>query len=153
MNETIEEREIREAVEQRKQRARDIGIVDQVFRLYQEHLRYEKSKEICVNGRLYSVSFSEQMTSVPGEYWSTGSLSVKSDGALLLEIKCMEEDDKYMGFVWKAFDVGAFLEGPWVDDISQFAVQVFQRKEQDTAKHEGERRKRETEELKIKFGL
>jgi hypothetical protein len=183
VKETSEEKQIREAVEQRKRRARELGIVDQVFRLYQEHLKYLRSDfghdlncmpksvtsvsrcsrnggsgstevvDISFGNETYSFSFSERLTPVPGEYWSTGSIEVKKDGVLLLEVQCMQNDDRYLGFTWEVSDVGAFIEGPWVADISRFAQQVFGRKSQQLADWNRGRKNTELEELKKKFGL
>jgi hypothetical protein len=115
--------------------------------LYREHLRYLKdgseregripksvkvSKrsrpegvDIVIEDKSYALSFSQRPTYAPDNHDLYGNLELKQDEALLLQLKCLGVDERYGGTKWSVIDIGAFLEGPCVDEINRFAHQVF----------------------------
>jgi hypothetical protein len=179
-----EEDQMRAEIEKRKQRARDLKIVDNVFKLYQEHLRHlnsdfdhdknsmpssvtrvvassrrsrgdsVKKTEIVLAEKTYTFSFTESSMVMPdNEVWTSGQLAIESEGMQMLELRCSAEDERYVGRTWHVSDVTAFIEGAWVEEINRFAQQVFSLAGQRAAKFEDERKRKELEELKRKFGL
>jgi hypothetical protein len=171
------EKEIMAAVEERKKRARELGIADNVFKLYQDHLRnlgekfaqepeflpasvtkYSTTTDNRVEFNLgedrFTFSFERRFNFAPdSDDYSFGTLRLQSGERLLLELECLGEYKEYLGTVWKVRDITAFIEGPWVAEINHLAQQVFSLAEQRSAEYKRSLAQLKVEELKAKFGL
>jgi hypothetical protein len=174
-----EEARIKEAIEERKKRARSVGIVDNVFKLYRQHLRdlredydlhsmpksvtnisYTPSKfmspetvAVTRDEVVYTFSWGEHDSIAPGSHDKYGTLDLAKDGTLLLQLQCHGEYHDYTGVEWKVYDIGAFLEGPWVEDINKFYRQASSLQGQRMAEAHKNNKRDETEDIKKKFGL
>lgn len=184
-----DENSIDAEIAKRKQRARDLKIVDNVFKLYQEQLRYltgdfaggENSRDqkrlpgtvsgvskhssregidkvqtfdISLGEYGYSFFFKEHDTEMPdGKVITFGRLGIQSKETLVLEIKCICQEEKYGGTKWAVSDISAFIEGQWVEIVNEFAEQTFSLVAERVAKAQEERRLKELEEQRKKFGL
>jgi hypothetical protein len=172
---------IKAEVEKRRERAQQLGLVNLVFSLYRDHLRFFKedfkhedgivpqsvTKIVPSNSRdgtdrtevffgesSFVFVFHERTTCMPdGEYWTTGTIEIKQNEQLLFALYCTSTEDRYMGREWKPFRVEAFLEGPWVDEIKRFAAEVQDLREKRNKTFADKRKQQELDELKKKFGL
>lgn len=177
-----EEKSIKAAVEERKQRARSLGIVDTIFKLFiglvqflgrnpdrdvallPEGTTATRTKSgpgsletITVNapGQVYTFSWEEEPPIyVPGKQYASLRLSVGKQP--VLEISC-ERKEWALGWgdweISKYADVRAFREGSWVEGISRFASQVDSIDARRKAEAARQATLRETEDLKKRFGL
>jgi hypothetical protein len=169
------DKQMLQAVEERKQRARDLKVVDNLFTLYQDHLKSLKDgseheehipKKVAVtvcsqpkaiyfalSDKPYEVSYSEYRSWAPDSDDSYGTLSLKHDGKLVLELKCLGERDSSFYMTWRVLDVEAFIEGDWVEEFNRFARQVFGFSAQRRAEENKVYAQKQAEDLKRKFGL
>ena len=85
-------------------------------------------------------------------------LRLRGDGKLLLELECSRTTPIFgreyiYGRDLRVDEVLAFVEGPWVQEINDFAGKVFYAEDMQTAKMREEQKQRELQEMKKRFGL
>jgi hypothetical protein len=120
-----------------------------------------KSVEIFFEERSYK--FSSSITAWPdltleGGEKITSKLRLRSDRKLLLELECSRTTPIFgreyiCGRELRVDEVLAFVEGPWVQEINDFAGQVFNAEDQQKAKMREEQEQRQLQETKKRFGL
>jgi hypothetical protein len=175
-----EEERIRSAVEERKQRAKELGIVATVFELFDKSLRHfssspdspylpagakvvrtEKSKDLeTLTLHWEDKQFTFLWFSRPSECFNDGRwvgiLSLNVAGEKVLEFYCVCIPDEDGIAVWKvpnSSDVDAFIEGSWVEEITRFASAVKKIEEQLFAKYREEDKAKELDERKKRFRI
>lgn len=120
-----------------------------------------KSVEIFFEERSYK--FSSSITAWPDLTFEGGEtiwskLRLRSDGKLLLELECSRTTPTFgreyiYGRDLRVDEVLAFVEGPWVQEINDFASKVFYAEDMQKAKMREEQRQCELQEMKKRFGL
>jgi hypothetical protein len=160
---------VRAEAEQRKQRARQLGLPELTTRFYRDLARFypawrdnnpamvpqmitdirEVSKdtvEFQDRDHRYSLAWKEWSGSYPdGDVFFSGALSLLVDENRVLEIHL--DGDEYSQ--WLPKDVHAFIEGPWVSSFKAVVAEGERLRQQS----EEERRQREAEELRSRFGI
>jgi hypothetical protein len=172
---------IKQAIEERKARAKSLGIVDAVFKLYREHFRFLKDQfdyerdslptsltkvssaggssggpqmvTLTINDIMNSFDWNERDRYVPGGDNKFGTLDFRRGNEVLLQLKCTGDYKEYIGIEWSVYDVGAFLEGPWVEEINKLWRQVSNIQAKKAAEARKTRENDELQDLKKKFGL
>lgn len=177
-----EETRILAEVERRRQRAKELGLLD-LMRLFLDHLTYLKKGQnpeilpksvtnvdvddlrvssdsdvkmrgISFGDRSYLFIFRENNDLDPGgEPYTTGHLLLVKDGQTVFDLYCLGEHKEWIGMVWKPFRVEAFIEGIWVQEIKLFSQEVLALAEQRRTQSQEETKIRQLEDLKKKFGL
>lgn len=120
-----------------------------------------KSVEIVFEERSYK--FSSSITAWPDMTFEGGEtirsqLCLRSGVDLLLELGCSRTTATFgreyiYGKDLRVVEVLAFVEGPWVEEINNFASEVFSAVDQQEARMRGEQKQREVQEMKKRFGL
>ena len=120
-----------------------------------------KSVEIFFEERSYK--FSSSITAWPDLTFEGGEtirsiLRLRSDRKLLLELECSRTTPIFgreyiYGRELRVDEVLAFVEGPWVQEINDFAGQVFNAEDLQKTKMREEQKQRELQEMKKRFGL
>jgi len=176
-----EEERILAEVQRRRDRAKELGLFD-LLTLFRDHLEFLEGgpnparlpqsvtdvkiletrssvdsahgREIFFGDRSYLFAFKEKYGTDPsGNLDLTGHLILIREGQTLLDLYCLGEVDQWIGTVWRAYRVEAFIEGDWVQEITLFTAQVLALAEQRRRRGAEEAKKKELEQLKIKFGL
>ncbi len=175
-----EEEKIRAAVKERKQRAKELGIVATVFELFDKNLRHfssnpdspylpegakvvrdEKSKDLETfilhweDKQFTFLWFSRRSECFDDGRW-VGILSLRVAGEKVLEFDCVCKPDKDGTAEWKvsnSSDVEAFIEGSWVEEITRFASTVKKIEEQIIAEFNEAEKVKELSDLKKRFGV
>lgn len=138
---------IKQEVEKKKQRAKELGLPDLISELYMDHIRYfpswiKNNKEYvpnmvknCVeadnneiilelNDKKYSFRFEEKTFDTPDGEWHThGKLELFMHDDKCFAISLAQESNKYYSS-WKAFDVNAFKEKEWINDFKALKKQI-----------------------------
>ena len=162
--------EILRKVEERKDRARELGVDKLICELYfdhglrhytagmhHEHQRYkiisrakqlnDDSLQVTINDRDYVLTYTDKWSASVPEFHS-GQLELFLGDKTLLALAISAEIDEY-GTEHKPFDINAFLEGDWIQDFQQLKLQVLEKE----ARWERERKEKKAKELKDRFGL
>jgi hypothetical protein len=166
--------EIYSKAEERRARAKELGLPELMAKLVPDirHwpswiedrlwrprlLRVVRSAEniddhvrLDVDGDLVELSFKDRCFTTPdGEYNHHADADLFWQGQRVLSVS-MSADEEYGAEVWRPFQIGAFVEGPWVDVLKR----IDQKHE--ASNREEDRLKREAPEkvasLKKDFGL
>ena len=110
--------------------------------------------EATILGRAYVFVFQEStMCMEDGEILTSGHLDVECAGQLVMRIDCRCDDDRYAGRLWSPMDVSAFLEGPWVADITAVSAEIKYSQEQRNEQARRNSKQEELDNLKKNFGL
>ena len=162
--------EILRQVEQRKQRARDLGVDKLLSELYFDHgLRHysagmhhqdqrypiisdaqkldDNSVRLTMNGKNYVIAYRDKSSTFMLDYHG-GDLELSSEKRTLICLSISEKADEYVT-TYEPFDITAFIEGDWIKDFQQLREQVLER----AARWERDRKEKLANELKEKFGL
>ena len=168
-------------VERRRKRAKELGLFD-LLTLFRDHLEFLeggpnhetlpksvtdvkvldtesgkdsiKVREILFESRSYIFSFREKYdTFDSGDLCLTGHLTLVREGQTLLDLSYSGEVELYLGAVWTPYEVEAFIEGDWVQDIEMFKQDVLDLAAQRQRRSRAEAKKHQLEDLKSKFGL
>jgi hypothetical protein len=123
--------------------------------------RAGKSVEIFFEERSYK--FISEITAWPDPTSEGGEtirskLRLRSEKRLLLELECSRTTPIFgkeyiYGRDLRVDEVLAFVEGPWVQEINDFAGEVFCAEDKQKAETREEQKHRELQELKKRFGL
>jgi hypothetical protein len=98
--------------------------------------------------------FRERNTTLPdGDISTSGEIQIKIDGKTVFELDCRCNEERYIGNVWKPGEIEGFIEGPWVNDVKQFAHQVSSLYGQQKDSWDKKRKEEELQNLKDKFGI
>lgn len=165
-------------VEERKNRARMLGVDDVLFNFWKDYFRFKNYDRFCETGHLLvdkvnaaadggTVSFEIQgkqflftskmnSTVLPDDaYFNHAKLILFSDGCCVLEVSLHEQDAKHAweSAEWYVHDITAFVEGDWVECFLSLhrAIQNFKGSRQ---KQSQEQSQEEAERnLRARFGL
>jgi hypothetical protein len=172
---------IRAAIEERKQKARDLGVVDNVFKLYIDELSefpatlathpdwlpqyvtsFLKHKKTWTTAEPSSVGFSigqdkyvitfDETKSGPRATFENGILQLKGGETTLLQLACEGRVGEY-STNWSVKDIDGFIDGPWVDVINNLAREVFTLSATRRTRWKESQEQKELEKLKNSFGL
>ena len=120
-----------------------------------------KSVEIFFEERSYK--FISEVTAWPDPTSEGGEtirskLRLRGDRKLLLELECSRTTPIFgreyiYGKDLRVDEVLAFVEGPWVQEINDFAGKVFCAEDMQKTKMREEQEQRELQEMKKRFGL
>jgi hypothetical protein len=120
-----------------------------------------KSVEIFFEERSYK--FISEITAWPDPTSEGGEtirskLRLRGDGKLLLELECSRTTPIFgreyiYGRDLRVDEVSAFVEGPWMQEINDFAGKIFAAEDMQEAKMREEQKQRELQEMKKRFGL
>jgi hypothetical protein len=120
-----------------------------------------KSVEIFFEERSYK--FSSSITAWPDLTFEGGEtirsqLCLRSGVDLLLELECSRTTPTFgreyiYGRDLRVDEVLAFVEGPWVQEINDFAGKVFYAEDMQKVKMREEQKQCELQEMKKRFGL
>jgi hypothetical protein len=179
----MSEQEIRAAVEERKQRARNLGVVEVSLNLYLSQFegrspekvstrfpmlggvvgtkRTEDSPEsvsITTEDNSYTFVWNHHRNHFPlkeGDSESaTLTLQIGGENAPVLEISCKRMKLSYGAFGdWEHSDIKAFREGQWVQEILNIASEVNRIDTQLKAEETRAMQQVRLEDLKRRFGL
>jgi hypothetical protein len=176
-----EEERILAEVQKRRDRAKELGLFD-LLTLFRDHLEFLEGgpnpgrlpgsvtdvkvldaksgidsiqgREIFFGDKSYLFAFKQKYGTDPsGDLDLTGHLLLIREGQTLLDLYCLGKVEEWIGTVWRPYRVEAFIEGDWVQEISMFTVQVLALADQRRRSGAEEAKKKELEQLKIKFGL
>jgi hypothetical protein len=168
-------------IQRRRERAQELGLFS-LLTLFCDHLEFLKdgpkpawlpksvtdvkvldiridrglilSREISFGEKAYLFVFKPKDDIDPsGAPYVTGHLLLIKDGQTLFDLYCLGKDEQWIGRTWEPFRVEAFIEGTWVQDIMIFAQETFARSAQRQRVSNEERKKKDLEDLKKKFGI
>ncbi|OGX08178.1 MAG: hypothetical protein A2Z88_03285 [Omnitrophica WOR_2 bacterium GWA2_47_8] len=176
MNKENEVGRIEKEVQLRKQRAKDLGILEIFEKLYQKVPHYpswiknEHNKEhVCslitdavkigddevkikLRDRDYIFRFLKNNFSTPdGEFHMHGKWELYFDSKKILSLNMAYQDDEFSFGNWSVFGVSAFVEGDWIKDFQELLARIeFEDKEREKRKRENPER---INKLKEDFGI
>ncbi len=165
-------------VEQRKERARKLGIGDTVIPLYYNHLKFypawtknspkwisptvseavdlgDHKVRLKINGRSYTFSYSER--SVPGydETFTMGTLQITLEDQKVFECDVHVDYEDELETKRTPGDIKAFIEGQWIEELKNLLTFVLKHEAEQSRLSEKERRENPEKlmDLKKRFGL
>jgi len=176
-----EEERILAEVQRRRERAKELGLCD-LLTLFHDHLEFLEEgpnperlpayvtdvkvldtrsggnsvqmRVIFFREKPYLFAFKKNYGTDPsGNPDVTGNLMVSTRDQTLLDLSYSGEEDQWLGTVWRAPRVEAFIEGDWVQEITAFTEEVLALADQRHRRCATENKKKELENLKSKFGL
>lgn len=165
-------------VEQRKNRAKELGIFETVFPLYHKHLRYypawtknspkaifpavseavdlgDHRVRLKINGRSYTFSYSER--SIPGydDFFTMGHLQITLEDQMVFECDVHVDDTDEFERKHTPGEIEAFIEGPWIEELKHLLTLILKHEEEESRLREKEQRENPEKlmDLKKRFGL
>lgn len=119
-----------------------------------ENWRSWKTIELFLPNTSITLTFEEYNTPMPdGDIWTSGHILVNYGAKTVFDLRCTCSDDIYIGREWDLSEVEGFIEGPWVEELTRFAQQVFSLHGQMKSRLKEERKEDQLQQLKSKFGI
>jgi hypothetical protein len=110
--------------------------------------------ETLIRGRRYTFTFERHTTNMPdGGDYTSGNLRLDFEGQHVMTIDCGCQLEDYVGEIWSANDVSAFIEGQWVEELNALFIQVTTLHDVRRKREQEQAKKQEVEKLKRNFGL
>ena len=105
--------------------------------------------KLTINNREFVFTFDRRSFYTPdGELNNHGDLELSVDGQHVLTLSMAEQQYEYFS-EWITFDIDAFIDGAWVNDLQNFEKRLIEEENKAKKKREHE----ELEKQKAKFGI
>ncbi|MFB3924404.1 MAG: hypothetical protein ACE145_22000 [Terriglobia bacterium] len=164
-------------VQRRKQRARELRLPELTLHFYRDLARFyptwrnnhpeivptaitdlletgKNGVEFRFQRQHYRLTWDESTTVLPdGDLYYSSTLSLFLDATLVLEIYVQGSFDDCVGTTWRPADIKAFIEGPWLPAFLTLVSEADRLHAAYLDSTRKETRRREVEELALRFGI